>query len=192
MTESDRLQPAAAPEGLSLVLVYTGDGKGKTSAALGQVLRAQGHGRRVCFCQCMKRPGAAGEQRSLRQLLGDDFLAGGLGFFRNEAERQRHRSAALEVLAWAVHRLANTETPDRDPVFLLVVDEALYALHAGLLLRQEVEALLDQASLAGVHVVLTGRNCPDWLAERANLVSEILSRKHPYEAGIPAIEGVDY
>ncbi|AGW14905.1 cob(I)yrinic acid a,c-diamide adenosyltransferase [Megalodesulfovibrio gigas] len=169
-----------------LVLVYTGDGKGKTSAALGQVVRALGHGHQVLFCQCMKRPDAAGEQRLLAALPGVDFLAGGLGFFRNEADRPRHRHAALDVLAWAADRLR------RSPCFLLVVDEALYALDAGLVTREELESLLTLAGERGAHTVLTGRNCPPWLEERADLVSEVVCRKHPYAQGIPAVEGLDF
>lgn len=170
----------------ALVFVYTGDGKGKTSAALGQVVRARGHDLRVVFCQCMKRPDAAGEQRLLADLLGEDFLAGGLGFFRDESARPRHRQAALDVLAWAMERLQH------HACFLLVVDEALYALAADLVTRQELESLLDHAAERGVHVVLTGRNCPPWLEERADLVSEVICRKHPYIQGIPAVEGLDF
>lgn len=170
----------------ALVLVYTGDGKGKTSAALGQVVRALGHNRRVVFCQCMKRPDAAGEQAFLQQQLGDDFYAGGLGFFRKEEDRPKHRQAAESVLAWAMSKLENSGC------FLLCMDEALYAHGAGLLTEQELTALLDRAAAIGVHVVLTGRGCPPWLAERAQLISEIQPVKHPYEQGIPALEGIDY
>ncbi len=169
-----------------LVLVYTGDGKGKTSAALGQVVRARGHGMRVAFCQCMKRPGAAGEQAFLSELLGEDFLAGGLGFFRKEEDRPAHREAVLSVLKWAMEKIR------AEGMFVCIMDEALYAHGSGLVTQEELEQLLFTAAANQVHLVLTGRNCPSWLQERAHLVSEIAPRKHPYEQGIPAVEGIDY
>ena len=82
-------------------LVYTGDGKGKTSACVGQTVRALGQNMTVAFGQFMKRDGQAGEQAMLAKLLDEHFLAGGLGFLRNDADRPAHRQAALRVLEWA-------------------------------------------------------------------------------------------
>ncbi|MFR8277376.1 MAG: cob(I)yrinic acid a,c-diamide adenosyltransferase, partial [Desulfovibrio fairfieldensis] len=117
-----------------MILVYTGNGKGKTSACVGQAVRALGQNMTVAFGQFMKRDGQAGEQRMLAQWLGPRFLAGGEGFLRREEDRPAHRAAALRVLAWARARV-----PEAD---MLILDECLYALDAGILTRQEVEALM--------------------------------------------------
>ena len=85
---------------LEVILVYTGNGKGKTCACVGQAVRALGRDMAVAFGQFMKRDGQAGEQRLLAQWLGPRFLAGGAGFLRREEERPAHRAAALRVLAW--------------------------------------------------------------------------------------------
>lgn len=167
-----------------MILVYTGNGKGKTSACVGQTLRALGQGMRVFFAQFMKRDEQAGEQIMLRRLLGDAFLPGGLGFFRHEEERPPHRQAALETLA-AVH----AALPAQD---MLVLDESLYALKAGLLERTEVEALLDRAEQEGKHVVLSGRDAPQWLCQRAHLVTSMAEIKHPWQQGIKATRGIEF
>jgi cob(I)alamin adenosyltransferase len=81
-----------------MILIYTGNGKGKTSACVGQALRALGQGLRVAFGQFMKKEGVGGEQLVLAQLLGEKFRAGGLGFLRVEEDRPKHREAALHTL----------------------------------------------------------------------------------------------
>ena len=82
-----------------MILVYTGSGKGKTCACVGQTVRALGQGFDVAFAQFMKRDGQAGEQRMLSRWLGSRFLAGGAGFLRPGADRTPHREAALRVLS---------------------------------------------------------------------------------------------
>ena len=167
-----------------MILVYTGHGKGKTSACLGQAVRALGSGLRVAFAQFMKEPGCAGEQCLLERLLGADFLAGGCGFFRREEERPRHRQAAGRTLAWARRQLAGHD--------VLILDEALYALRAGLLLREEIESLLQEARENDCHVVLSGRDAPGWLLDAADLVTRMEEIKHPWRQGLPAVAGVDF
>lgn len=167
-----------------MILVYTGNGKGKTSACLGQVVRALGGGLRVAFAQFMKESGCAGEQQLLVQLLGKDFLAGGCGFFRREEDRPQHRQAAESTLAWAYRQLA-----DHD---MLILDEALYALRAGLLRQEELESLMQAARKTGCHVVLSGRDAPEWLVKEADLVTSMEEVKHPWQQGLPAVAGVDF
>ncbi len=167
-----------------MLLVYTGDGKGKTSASVGQCVRALGQGLRVAFAQFMKREGQAGEQAVLSRLLGKNFFAGGAGFFRQEAERPVHRQAALRVLAWAREQLPQVD--------MLVLDESLYALGNGLLERAELEDVLTAALTRGTHVVLSGRNAPDWLIARADVVSTIMESKHPWRNGVSAQKGIEF
>ncbi|MDE6735074.1 MAG: cob(I)yrinic acid a,c-diamide adenosyltransferase [Desulfovibrio sp.] len=170
-----------------MILVYTGDGKGKTSACAGQALRALGQGLAVAFGQFMKRDCGAGEQVMLRRLLGPRFRPGGLGFLRHEEERPAHRAAAGELMVWAREQAAEVD--------MLVLDEALYALGAGILTRGELAPLIAGARGfrdAGRHLVLSGRGLPEWLAEEADLVTEMQERKHPWRKGIPAARGIEF
>lgn len=168
-----------------MILVYTGDGKGKTSAALGQVIRALGHGLRVACAQFMKRAGVAGEQVMLARLLGDDFLAGGQGFFKNQKDFPRHRAASQAAMAWVLERLASG-------VRVFILDESIYALNQGLITKEEIEQVLSLAADCNVHVVFTGRGAPDWLMERADVVTEMVSRKHHLNDGQAAVLGVEF
>lgn len=167
-----------------MIIVYTGNGKGKTSASVGQTVRALGQDMRVAFAQFMKQDGQAGEQRMLRELLGENFLAGGRGFFRKAEQRLKHREAVRTTLQWALDRLPHVD--------MLVLDESLYALSAEILLREELEALLQQAREQGTHVVLSGRNIPNWLQESADLVTEMCEIKHPWQQGIAATAGIEF
>ncbi|MDR3073887.1 MAG: cob(I)yrinic acid a,c-diamide adenosyltransferase [Deltaproteobacteria bacterium] len=167
-----------------MILVYTGNGKGKTSASVGQAVRALGQGLRVAFLQYMKRAGAGGEQKVLGDLLGEGFHAGGLGFLRDARDFPRHREAALKVTAMARERIPSLD--------MLILDEALYALDAGLLAEDELRALIALCEERGAHLVLSGRNAPPWLREAAHLVSEITEVKHPYTQNIQAQRGVEF
>jgi cob(I)alamin adenosyltransferase len=167
-----------------MLIVYTGNGKGKTSACVGQALRAIGQGMTVAFGQFMKRDKQSGEQRILRQLPGIFVLAGGKGFFRHEKERLRHRQAALKTLAWAENIL--------NEIDMLILDEVLYALSACLLTREEIENLVKISALQGRHLVLSGRNAPDWLIQTADIVTEMLEVKHCRYDGVQATPGIEF
>ncbi len=167
-----------------MILVYTGSGKGKTSACLGQAVRALGHGLNVAFAQFMKRDGEAGEQAFLRQHLADNFLAGGAGFFRNEAERHLHREAAFRTLVWAREKLPGVD--------VLILDECLYALGHNLINKAELQELLELSRSLERHLILSGRGFPEeWLA-KVDLVTEMRELKHPWQQGIPAVKGLDF
>lgn len=165
-----------------MILVYTGPGKGKTSAAIGQALRAAGRGLSVDFGQFMKRDDCAGEQPELAAHPRVRFRACGAGFFRDEKDRALHRAKALELLAWA---LAGDAT-------MLILDESLYALKAGLLFREELEKFLDRGGDKSRHLTLTGRDAPDWLISLADIVTEMRPIKHCYQNGVTAIAGIEF
>ena len=167
-----------------MILVYTGPGKGKTSASVGQALRAYGQGLRVAFAQFLKRDDQAGEQTALRQLLRERFFAGGKGFFRREETRALHREAARTVLAWAEEALHGVD--------MLVLDESLYALGSGLVTEGELRDLIARARRKGVHLVLSGRGLPDWLREEADLISSVEALKHPLTEGRTAEKGIEF
>ena len=167
-----------------MILVYTGDGKGKTSACVWQTVRALGQNMVVAFGQFMKRDGQAGEQAMLAKLLGERFFAGGLGFLRTDAERPAHREAALRVLGWAHEQLEQAD--------MLVLDEALYALSAGILDQQELEELMALARARDCHLVLSGRSAPEWLVDAADLVTSMTEIKHPWRTGVKAAPGIEF
>lgn len=167
-----------------MIYVYTGPGKGKTSACLGQVARALGSGLRVAFAQFMKREGEAGEQVFLKNSLGDRFLAGGAGFFRSETERPVHRAAAEQTLAWIRARLPQCD--------IIILDESLYALRKELITRDELKALLQEARMNNTHVILSGRGFPDDMLDEVDLVTEMREIKHPLQRGQGAVRGLDF
>lgn len=168
-----------------MILVYTGAGKGKTSAALGQVVRALGYGFRVVFLQFLKRDNQAGEQFFLKKYLQDDFLTCGLGFILNEEDRKKQRNNVSEVLLWLENKI-------KEKPFLLVLDEVLYSLHLKVIRKEELEHIINLAQQENVHLVLTGRNFPPYLWDKVDLISEIKEVKHPFQEGIKAKKGIDF
>lgn len=167
-----------------MLLIYTGNGKGKTSASVGQAIRALGQDMQVAFGQFMKKDGQAGEQRMLAQLLGPRFRAGGKGFLRNEEDRPAHREAAMDMLRWGELMLAEVD--------MLVLDETLYALGCGIVEPDEVKGLVAKAHERGVHLVLSGRGAPAWLQDMADLVTEMGEVKHPWQQGVTATRGIEF
>ena len=167
-----------------MLLINTGNGKGKTSASVGIIVRALGQDMRVAFGQFMKRDEQAGEQRMLKTLLGDNFFVNGKGFLTNEEDRPQHRAVSEKMLAWAHHIIPNVD--------MLVLDEAIYALGYELITRQEVETLVDTANKHSTHLILSGRNCPEWLQNIADCVTEMGEIKHHYKQGIPAQKGIEF
>ncbi len=167
-----------------MIIVYSGNGKGKTSACVGQAIRAHGQGLKVCFAQCMKSDQQTGEQQFLHTLLQEDFFIGGKGFFTREEQRPVHRTAALQVLSWAQEKSLTAH--------MLIIDEALYALKSELIFQEELEALMDVCQEKGVHLVLSGRGLPSWLVRRADIVSEIADIKHACKSGVPATKGIEF
>jgi cob(I)alamin adenosyltransferase len=170
-----------------LVLVFTGDGKGKTTAALGLVLRTLGHGERVAVVQFIKGGWQPGEARAL-ELFGDalDWHALGEGFTWETQDRDRDRE--LVQLAWkkSLSYLAAAERK------LVVLDEVNVAMKLGYL---DPEQVLEGLNLRPplTHVALTGRGAPTALLERADLVTEMKLVRHPFrEQGVRAQAGIEY
>lgn len=162
--------------------LYWGDGKGKTTAAMGLALRALGHGRRVVVLQFLK-DGTSGEIALLRRCGAEVHACPNAKFtwLMTEAERaeaRQHNTAALRAALDA-------------PFDLLVLDEACAACRYQLV----DEALLQQAAAMakqGREVVLTGRDPAPWMQEAADYSTELRAVRHPYTRGIPAREGIEY
>ena len=166
-----------------MILVYTGLGKGKTCACVGQALRALGQNLTVAFAQFIKRPDQAGEQLMLAKLLGHRFRANGLGFV-DQANLAPHKAAAQDLVSWALAQL-----PD---LAMLILDEICYALHYQLLTKNEVLNLIDSAKNVGCHLVLSGRFAEPWLIELADLVTYMDTPKHPRLLGQKAMVGIEF
>lgn len=176
-----------------MIIIYTGNGKGKTSACVGQAIRALGQDFEVFFAQFMKSGCGAGEQRLLGRLLGDAFYCHGKGFYRGRQEEfPAHRAAVEETLLWARERLNEPRNPERPAGRMLILDEALYALNNGLLQEGELRGIISLCRNQSTHLVLSGRGLPDWLKAEADLVSEILEIKHPMQTGCKAAPGIEF
>jgi cob(I)alamin adenosyltransferase len=183
--QRQRLEARQREKGL--VLVFTGDGKGKTTAALGLVLRMLGHGERVAVIQFIKGGWQPGEVAALRR-FGEDlhFQALGEGFTWETQDRERDRRAV--DLAWS-EALRHLQDPARK---LVVLDEVNVALKLGYLpLDALMEGLRQRPPLT--HVALTGRGAPEALIEVADLVTEMRLVRHPFrEQGVRAQQGIEY
>ena len=166
-----------------LVHLYCGDGKGKTTAAMGLGLRALGRGLRVTVVQFLKS-GNSGELAPLRDLGAVIFTGkAGTKFVSEmtEAEKTATRNLSDENLRAAL------ETP----CDLLILDEACAAARLGMVEEDLLKkAVLDRP--AGREVVLTGRDPADWMAEAADYLTEMRCEKHPFRRGIAARKGVEY
>ena len=170
-----------------LVLVFTGDGKGKTTAALGLALRTLGHGDQVAVVQFIKGGWQPGEARAL-ELFGDalHWHALGEGFTWETQDRERDRLLVQQAWARSLEYLADGDRK------LVVLDEVNVALKLGYLAPEQVlEGLGRRPPLT--HVALTGRGAPPALLERADLVTEMKLVRHPFrEQGVKAQAGIEY
>lgn len=201
-------ESCTVPAGLErgLVQVYTGDGKGKTTAALGLALRAAGHRFRVVVIQFAKGASYTGELFALERLypeirlfqFGRDCrrasairqgLAGCWGcaecFLREGEVTDEDRDLARKGLAMA-HDVASSGSAD-----ILILDEISLAAHFGLISVEDILKIIDGRS-PGVELVLTGRKMPEEVLARADLITEMHQVRHPFEQGVMARRGIEY
>lgn len=169
-----------------LIQVYTGNGKGKTTASLGLAFRAVGRGLKVCMIQFMKGGGPYGEQMAAERLA--PFLTiiqtGRPGWVNKDNPHETDKKLASEALELARKTMLGGEYD------MIILDEVNGAVSMGLV---PVEALLDlmQAKPQQVELVLTGRNAHERVVEAADLVTEMREIKHYYKAGVPSREGIE-
>jgi len=183
--QHQRLQERTVEKGL--LLVHTGDGKGKTTAALGMVLRTLGHGQRVAVVQFIKGAWEPGEALALRRF--DDLLvwrALGEGFTWETQDLERDRQLVGQAWQESLGHL-------RDPaVQLVLLDELNVALRLGYIAVDDVLAGLAERP-PGTHAVVTGRGAPAALIEQADLVTEMTLVRHPFrEQGVKAQKGIEF
>lgn len=179
--QSGRAKAAAR----GLLVVYTGHGKGKTTAALGMVFRALGRGLRVTVVQFIKGKWKTGERLFAEKLPELRFHVMGLGFTWESDDLGRDKAAAQHAWETAREEILSGE---RD---LVVLDELTYTFHYDFVRLEDVLKTLHERP-PHVHVVITGRNAPEELTSAADLVTEMKVVKHPFNAGIKAQIGVDF
>lgn len=172
-----------------LIIVHTGPGKGKTTAALGTALRAVGQGMKVLMVQFIKGSWHYGELDAAKMLGEDHFqiLPMGRGFVKVGAEKPDPEDVRLVTEAWSFAR-GKIQSREYD---LVILDEINYAISYKMLDAAEVAEALKQKP-AMVHVILTGRNAHPAIVECADLVTEMREVKHPYQEGIVAQRGIEY
>lgn len=171
-----------------LVLVFTGNGKGKTTAALGMAMRAWGQGLRILVLQFIKGSWRYGELKAAKA-LGERFEIRplGEGFIRDASPEvlEEHKKAANAALAVATVEITSGQYD------MVILDEINYTIGFGLVNLADVLKLID-AKPESLHLVLTGRNASPEVIERADLVTEMKEIKHPYADGIKAQKGIEY
>ena len=172
-----------------LVIVYTGKGKGKTTAALGIVLRAVGHGYRVGMIQFIKGEWYYGELTSSKRLEPEfEMIAAGKGFvgiIDDDHPIADHQKAAAQALVLAKEKLASGNYD------VMILDEINYAVKLNLITEQDVLDLVASRP-AKTTLVLTGNYASAKVIEAADLVTEMKEIKHPYQSGIKAKKGIDF
>jgi cob(I)alamin adenosyltransferase len=176
----------AAQEEKGLLIVYTGAGKGKTTAALGMALRCLGHGLKVAVVQFIKGAIDTAEERALKP-FGDrvTFLRMGEGYTWETQDRERDTKFAQQAWGKVCGFL-------QDPSYAMVIlDEFNIALHHEYVRLSDVLPIL-QARSPMQHVVITGRGAPAELIDEADLVTEMKQVKHPFRKGVKAQQGVEF
>ena len=172
-----------------LVIVYTGKGKGKTTAALGMVLRALGYDYKVCMVQFIKGSWHYGEMTSSKRLEPEFELTavgkGFVGIMDDKSPIEDPKKIAAEALAIAKEKIASQKYN------IVILDEINYAVNLGLVELGDVLKLIH-AKPTNVNLVLTGNHVKDEIVEVADLVTEMREIKHPFKSGIRAKKGIDF
>jgi cob(I)alamin adenosyltransferase len=176
---------AAAQEERGVLVVNTGNGKGKSSAAFGVVARALGHGLQVGVVQFVKGRSDTGEEAFFRRQPGVHWHVGGEGFTWETQDKDRDAKAAQAAWEVACGHLS-------DPAIgLVVLDEMTYAFKYGWLdLNTVIARLLSRPPMQ--HVIITGRAAPEALRDAADTVSDIGMEKHAFQSGIKAMPGLEF
>ncbi len=173
-----------------MILIFTGDGKGKTTASLGQALRSVGEGKKVLMIQFIKGPWKSGEDESVKRLTPDfKIIKTGLGFvgiLGDKLPREEHAKAATAGLALAQKEMESGRWD------IIILDEINNAVSLKLIPKEKVLALLQATHHKLQAIILTGRDAPQEFIEKADLVTEMKDIKHPYDKGVKAKRGLEY
>ena len=172
-----------------LVIVYTGNGKGKTTAALGMALRAIGYDHKVCMLQFIKGSWHYGEMDSSKKLEPNfELIAVGKGFvgiLDDNSPREEHEKYAAEAVRICREKIFSEKYD------VIILDEVNYAITLGLIDVQEIIKIIKEKP-SDLDLVLTGRDVKEEIVELADLVTEMKEIKHPFKSGIKAKKGIDF
>jgi cob(I)alamin adenosyltransferase len=177
--------PRATRRAASVVIVNTGDGKGKSTAAFGTVLRAVARGWKVCVVQFVKSDRWKVGERDVASRLGVEWWAIGDGFTWDSRNMERSEAFARE--AWRV----SAEKIRGGDYRLIVLDEITYPINWGWIPVEDVVAAIASRPRE-LNVIVTGRDAPAELVEIADTVTEMRNRKHAFDSGVRAIRGIDF
>ena len=171
------------------VIVYTGGGKGKTTAALGLALRAIGYNHKVCMIQFIKGSWHYGEMDSSKKLAPEfELIAVGKGFvgiMDDKSPREEHEKIAEEAIKICKEKISSRNFD------LVILDEVNYAIDLGLINIEDIIELI-KTKPDSLDVVLTGNNAKQEIIDLADLVTEMKEIKHPFKSGIKAKKGIDF
>jgi cob(I)alamin adenosyltransferase len=170
-----------------LLIIYTGNGKGKTTAALGLAVRALGHGLRVCIVQFIKKQRNCGELK-LKDLYPQllHYHVMGKGFIKDtDTIKAGHRKAAKKAWSFA-EKIIRSRTYQ-----LIILDELTYLISLSFLKEYEIVDVLMKRP-ERLHIVVTGRNASPLLIKAADLVTEMREIKHPFHKGVKAQKGIEW
>jgi cob(I)alamin adenosyltransferase len=176
-------------EDKGLVIVYTGNGKGKTTAALGLCVRAIGYDEKVCIVQFIKGSWKYGELDGIKRLAPNvELYQKGLGFvgiIDDKLDKSEHIKAAHDAVLFARERILSGKYD------IVILDEINVAVSLDLIAVEDVLGLIDSKPVL-LDLVMTGRNARQEIIDRADLVTEMREIKHPYQKGIMAQKGIDF
>jgi len=176
-----------------LLHIYTGEGKGKTTAAIGQCIRAAGSDMQVYFVQFLK-DGTSGEIEVLRKIPGVSvaYVAQNYGFYKNmtEEEKKRAKKAYGNLLDEAIETVREM-AEEKGAKVLLVFDEIIGAYNHDLIVKEHLMDFLREKTFP-IEVILTGREPAAELLELADYVTDMKKIKHPFDGGIQARKGIEY
>jgi len=176
-----------------MIIIFSGNGKGKTSAAMGTSLRAIAHKRKVSIVQFLK-PGDSSEIKLLKTLSKSRS-----SYFRNLTVTSWGKKTwtypdnlTEEDFLCTDNALRAVKTAVSKNPFLLIIDEILVALKFKLLTEEIIFKIIDDCKKRGIHLILTGRGSTKQLEKRADLVTEMENVKHPFDKGTQAVLGIDF
>jgi cob(I)alamin adenosyltransferase len=186
MTESKQKKEPGTGNKKGLLLVFTGKGKGKTTAAIGMTMRAVGHGMKICFIQFIKGSWKYGEMEAIAGFPKQiDFHVMGRGFTWKSDDLDKDRAMAEKAWGKAKEAIASGKYN------MVVLDEFTYLLAYEMIELKEALSVL-RGKPDNLHIVITGRNAVPELLEIADLITEMNPIKHPYKQGVKAQKGIEF